>query len=492
MTQAYAPPPYYPPPTYPAPAYQYPQAVVPASAPPPTPATPSPVAQPSALPAPAVGEAGQIIPPGDGVAVPGDDYGPGGCGPGPALSQCCNRPPTALPSIGDWLAIRYQHAFVVPVTRTVSYSVFNPDPVNPTVVTVAPIRSAGTLFPTFISINGGPAPALPQAPTPITLTPGGSAVITGSAVVNQVISLQDYVAARAQIKASDYDSPRPTNRVYFSGYYYNDVPDRLSLVAGGPPRLLVDGNIPVSSPEVRSSLLTNPGTFFDGGLTDLINAQIRRERGDLRREVAGFEKTLELGGIDGSFGVRLPFFQLAGAADRVTDVGDVSLIWKAVVAGGFDTEDVVTLGLVVTLPTGPKLVTPQGEIESVLIQPWLGAYYTLKKSYVQGFVGAVVPTESRDTGFAYTNLTVGHYFWQSRKCDPLISVIAGQLELNYTAAFDHPSADRPIIMHDLAVGTAAAHVGLGDLGLFTVGFGAPFGGYRPYQYQATASLSVWF
>src|SRR5262249_16852240 len=155
--------------------------------------------------------------------------------------------------------------------------------------------------------------------------------------------------------------------VYVGGWYYNNIPDRFQVVPG-PLRTTVAQQLPASSPEVVSSLVGNAGTFFDASQTDQVNTQFQRNRAQLTREVAGFEETVELGGIDGSFGVRVPFFQFDGGGS-FKDVGDLSLIWKAVVCGGFDTEDLVTLGLVVTVPTGPKLVTPQGEIKSVLVQP---------------------------------------------------------------------------------------------------------------------------
>jgi hypothetical protein len=183
---------------------------------------------------------------------------------------------------------------------------------------------------------------------------------------------------------------------------------------------------------------------------------------------------------------------LTGAGDDIQDVGDLSLIWKAIVCGGFDTEDLVTLGLIVTLPTGQKLATPQGDIDSVLIQPWVGYYYTVKNFYLQGFTGAVIPTESRDTGFTYTSLTLGRYFYQSRKANPWISLVAGQLEGHFSTPFERPKDDRPIVINTMTYGNAVLHVGFGDKSLLTVGIGGPVGGFRPYQYAGSAMLSLFF
>src|SRR5439155_26638719 len=105
-----------------------------------------------------------------------------------------------------------------------------------------------------------------------------------------------------------------------------------------------------------------------------------------------------------------------------------TLIWKAAVCGGFDSEDVVSLGLAVSLPTGPKVNTTVGEISSVLIQPWLGWYTTLGECYTQGFTGVVVPTDSMDTVFAFGSLVFGKRLYESCKCKPLISFVAAQIE----------------------------------------------------------------
>lgn len=417
------------------------------------------------------------------------------CRPGGPLDLsfgCKDLRPRALPMVGDFFGVRYNRAVVLPFNRTLSYSVFNPSATAATTVGLVPPRSQGATLGAAVSVDGGPATALTTAGvTRITLAPGSGAVVTASGNVNQVSSIVDLVAARSGIKVSEYDSARPSDRVYMGATFYGNVPDRLSVTAG-PVRTLNGGTLGVGTPEVASSLVENGATFFDGTFLDQSNTAFVRERGQLTRQLYGFEKTVELGGIDGSFGVRVPVVLLTGSLDQVKNIGDVSLSYKAVVVGGFDTEDLVTLGLMVTLPTGPKLVTPQGEISSVLIQPWLGYYYTLNKFYLQGFTGFVVPTESKDTGFSYSSMALGLRMFEAKRTSSLVSFVAGQIEGHINTPFERPGLDRPIIVNDLFVGTAAMHVGFGDLSVLTLGFGSPFGGYRPYEYQATAMLNVNF
>lgn len=438
----------------------------------------------------------------EGAPAPGMGMMPPGEGDGSWSSLVRCRPenadgpprinvPRALPTIGGYFGVRYNRAILVPVNRTVSYSLLNSNPAAAATVGLTPVTSLGVRLNTLVSVDGGPGVQLaPGVVTPVTLNPGGTAVVTANGIVNSQTSVVDY-AGRAQILASDYESVRPVDRAYVSGSHFNNVSDRLTQVVG-PTRVVQDMPLPQGIPEVSTSLVAGSNTFFDAGIRDLTNTQILRERGQMTRGLIGFEKTVELGGIDGSFGMRLPFFEVTGSTTEIRDVGDLSLNWKAVVYGGFDTEDLITVGLVLTLPTGPKLITPQGEITSVLIQPWVGYYYTLKHAYLQGFTGVVIPTESRDTGFSYTNLALGYRFYESCKCKPFISLVAGQLEAQVLTPFERQSLGKPIVINDSFVGTAAVHVGFGDSGLLTLGFGVPVGGYRPYEYQGTAGFSVLF
>src|SRR5262249_47653896 len=73
---------------------------------------------------------------------------------------------------------------------------------------------------------------------------------------------------------------------------------------------------------------------------------------DLHREVFGFEKTF-LGG-DASFGLRAPVQQRTGGdgANTIDGFADLSFLFKYAFLNDAETGDVLSAGLVLTIPTG--------------------------------------------------------------------------------------------------------------------------------------------
>jgi hypothetical protein len=115
------------------------------------------------------------------------------------------------------------------------------------------------------------------------------------------------------------------------------------------------------------------------------------------RETIGFEKTLF--GDRSSVGLRVPFiqadqgttaepdaqrvnaFQFGQVTDTVNEVsnrvnraqlGDISVILKYALIDDRDTGDILSAGMVVTIPTGDGIPTIEGTLHPTLLQPYLG------------------------------------------------------------------------------------------------------------------------
>ena len=48
------------------------------------------------------------------------------------------------------------------------------------------------------------------------------------------------------------------------------------------------------------------------------------------------------------------------------------------------------------------------------------------------------------------------------------------------------------VVNNLFVATAAVHVGFGNSSLLTIGVGTPFGGFQPYDVEASATFTLLF
>ena len=171
------------------------------------------------------------------------------------------------------------------------------------------------------------------------------------------------------ITITDNDSPRPTDRLYFTYGYYDSIGAQM-----------------------------NPGL---GNITQ-------------SRPIIGFEKTF----LDGnaSIGMRLPFVQLNGPPGIGADsVGDLSILTKYAFVNA-PNGDVLSAGLIVTVPTGANggfLVDGTPVPHSTLIQPWVGFVRVFDRAYVQGISAVIAPTDGRDTTLLGNSLGVGYWLYRA-------------------------------------------------------------------------------
>ncbi len=291
------------------------------------------------------------------------------------------------------------------------------------------------MFGDLLGVQGRRVIFIPRGVTP----PPGSKIVDG----NRIAVLAP-VPNHAAFKVTEEESPRPTNRVYFNYNFYNDV-TRLT-------------------PGVGAS--------------------------DLHRETLGFEKTL-FGG-DASFGLRLPFQQLVGDS-QVQDyqVADMSLIFKYALVNDRCTGDVLSTGLVLTLPTG-KAVEVAGEspLNATLFQPFVGYIVNFDDWFIQGFSSLSVPTDSRDVTLFFNSVSAGYWLYRSNESNATLRGIVPAVELHLNTPLNHRGlreAD-PISYPDSLNGTLGAHF-LFSRATVGLALGTPLIGPRPYDVEVTANLS---
>jgi hypothetical protein len=247
---------------------------------------------------------------------------------------------------------------------------------------------------------------------------------------------------------TDNESPRPVDRVFFTYNYFSDV-----------GRSVLPSSI--------------PGINFE-------------------RQIVGFEKTFFDG--DASVGMRLPYVQYNGFGPVDTDaIGDVSVLFKFAWLNDRETGNVISTGLVVTLPTGTASVElADGSIapHSALFQPWAGFIYNLKQVFFQGFTSLVVPTDKEDPTIFFNSIGAGWRLYQTDEVRLLTSIVP-VIELHLNTPLNHRSTDDLIYFQDQLNLTTGVYA---TFKRFTVGgaVGVPLVGPRPYNVEALANINMRF
>jgi hypothetical protein len=265
--------------------------------------------------------------------------------------------------------------------------------------------------------------------------------------VRSGIALVAPVAARASFKIAEDESPRPVDRIFIDYNYYNQV-DHDFL---------------------------NPG------------------RADLHREMFGFEKMF----LDGnaSFGMRIPFLQLVGT-DNLTDshIDDISMVFKYAFINNRETGNVVSGGLVLTVPTGESIKLPgQTDLHSTVFQPWLGFIYNLNpKIYFQGFTSIAAPSDARDVTIFFNSLGAGYRYTWSTDSDAMLREIVPVLEMHLNTPLNHRGLNTlPLGYPDALDITTGLHF-VFKRATAGIAICSPVTGPRSYEFEALANLTYHF
>jgi hypothetical protein len=273
------------------------------------------------------------------------------------------------------------------------------------------------------------------APTPRVI--GGGSAVAGATF-----------PFHAAFKVGENESPRPTDRVFQTYNYYSDV--AASGLAFGAP-----------------------------------GSQVHRE-------MTGGEKTF----LDGnaSVGIRIPVFWTFGSTSVVdSQLGDISLVFKYAFVNNRTTGNVLSAGMLVSLPTGPSLIVPgQSSVNSTVLQPWFGGIWHWGNLYAINFTSLAVPTDARDLTLFFESFALGYLVYRNNDPNRFLRGIVPDAEFHANIPLNHASLTSiPIGLPDTVDFTGGCYFLL-RRAILGMAAGTPLTGPRPYGFEAIASLNYYF
>ena len=262
-------------------------------------------------------------------------------------------------------------------------------------------------------------------------------------------------------KISENQSPQPQDRIYYSFNYYDN-------------------------------------------LNQQVNQRVNSEINHLKayRNILGLEKTF----LDGraSFGLRLPIDNLStsspypGLGGTTTSAGDLAAILKYALILDRDAGRVLSVGLVTSMPTGPRSFAGARGIRSphnAALQPFLGFIRSYGDFYIHGFSAIDVPLNPNDVTVLYNDIGMGYYVYRSNDLQQFITAIAPTLELHVNTPLNHRD---PYNLKDLAGSYDQVNMTFGTnfqirkRGLLALAVVEPLTGPRPFRLEAIVQFNYRF
>ncbi len=212
-----------------------------------------------------------------------------------------------------------------------------------------------------------------------------------------------------------------------------------------------------------------------------------------QRETLGLEKTLLDG--DASVGLRLPFLQTytenpLSRPQSQTDISDLSIVFKYALVNDRDTGNVLSTGLVVTPPTGPRTQIDLADgtgVHSTLLQPYVGYLWQQNDFFLHGFTSLMVPTDSRDVTILFNDVGVGYWlvFAEQRLLRGLIPTVEAHVN---TPLNRRSRGDRPRFVDTVDL-TAGSHFLLGEHCSLGAAVATPVTGPRLFDVEALVNFN---
>jgi hypothetical protein len=254
------------------------------------------------------------------------------------------------------------------------------------------------------------------------------------------------------IKVTDNESPRPVDRVYYSYDFFSFV---------------------------NFSSNTNLAPM------------------ELHRHIFGFEKTFFDGFV--SIGLRLPLVELFGPPPLAArDFADMTVVTKMAIWNDRATGNLVSAGLLISLPTGPAqvLVHPgsgnQMVLRDTILQPFVGYIWSATDDlYIHGFCAVAVPTDSKDATLMWNDLGAGYWLYRNDG-DVWIRAAIPTIELHVNTPLNHRGKQSlPIGVSDVVDLTMGGYLVLrrGTLG---GALGVPLTGPKPFGVEALGQYTLRF
>lgn len=253
------------------------------------------------------------------------------------------------------------------------------------------------------------------------------------------------------------DTPRPTDRVYFSFNYFDELNKAANRSAGAD--------------------LRDVGIF---------------------RETFGLEMTFLDG--DASLGLRLPLNTLTTdstdprMAGSSTAVGDLTVILKYAYWQDRETGDLLSAGLAITTPTGPDSFAGAPGFEgphNLALQPWLGYIWNWGNLYLHGFSAIDIPTSSGDVTLLYNDVGIGYFLYRCTHPDSVISAVAPTFEVHVNTPLNHRGVlgfNDPVGTPDWVDLTLGTNIEFCHRARLALGVVTPVTGPRPFDWEALVQL----
>jgi len=223
----------------------------------------------------------------------------------------------------------------------------------------------------------------------------------------------------------------------------------------------------------------------------------------LARHVLGFEKAIRSG--NASVGLRLPFVNLYG--NRLlsdSQFGNMSVILKYAAVNDQPSGNVLSGGLVLTVPTGRSIITDvipdpsnsgtftRTAIDATYFQPYLAFIrYLRPRLFVHGFSAILAPSDSRLVTLFTSDVGLVMML-RRRYAEGIFQGIMPTVELHTNIPFDHRGAQtQPIGFADNVNLTAGCSF-LMQRAVWGWAIGTPLTGPRPFAVEVITSLNFRF
>jgi hypothetical protein len=270
------------------------------------------------------------------------------------------------------------------------------------------------------------------------------------------------VANARAFKVADNETVAPTDRIFVTFNYFNDVNRAVNIAA----------NAPIGKIDAYIWTVGFEKTFFDGNASIGMRLPLNRLTGN--RSV--------IGGPGGTF----------------DDIGDLTIISKFALMRDRDTGSLLSGGVAFTAPTGPRgfAGAPEDVIAGVrepVIQPYLAYELISGNFYVHGFEEVAVPTSSADVTLLFTDVGVGYFLSRDRNGDRTITAIVPTVEMHLNDPLNHRGSRHvPLGVPDWLVLTEGVNIELNRRSLLTLGVAEPLTGPRVMTVEGIAELNFRF
>jgi hypothetical protein len=191
----------------------------------------------------------------------------------------------------------------------------------------------------------------------------------------------------------------------------------------------------------------------------------------------------------------MPFVQLTGDPNfRDTHIDDLSMVFKYAFINDRQTRNVLSGGLVLTVPTGEEVkINGENAVHSTVFQPWLGFIYNFgRDAYVEGFSSVAAPTDSRDVTIFFNSIAVGYVLYQNSEPDALLLQVVPVAEVHVNTPLNHRGwATEPLGYPDAVDFTGGCHL-VFRRATAGIAVSTPMTGPKPYEFEVLANLNIHF